>query len=89
MIYGAMRDKAVAEMTGILFPSAAEIIVTAPRQARAVRPEAIAELAEHGCLRTAPTLAEALAMARREAAPGDAIFVTGSLFLIGEAKSLI
>jgi dihydrofolate synthase/folylpolyglutamate synthase len=89
MVYGAMRDKAVAEMTGILFPAAAEIIVTAPRQARAVRPEAIAELAEHGRLRTAPTLGEALAVVRREAAHGDAIFITGSLFLIGEAKSLL
>jgi dihydrofolate synthase/folylpolyglutamate synthase len=89
MIYGAMRDKAVAEMTGILFPAATEIIATAPRQTRAVRPEAIAELAEHGRVRIAPTLAEALALARRDAMPDDAIFITGSLFLIGEAKGLI
>jgi dihydrofolate synthase/folylpolyglutamate synthase len=89
MIYGAMRDKAVAEITGILFPAASEIVVTAPRQARAVRPEAIADLAEHGRLRLAPTLDEALTLVRREAAPADAIFITGSLFLIGEAKSLI
>ena len=54
-----------------------------------MRPEAIAELAEHGHVRIAHTLADALALARREAAPEDAIFVTGSLFLIGEAKSLL
>jgi dihydrofolate synthase/folylpolyglutamate synthase len=89
MIYGAMRDKAVSEMTGILFPAVAEIIATAPRQARAVRPEAIAEMAEHGHVRIAPGLADALALARSEAAPEDAIFITGSLFLIGEAKTLI
>ena len=89
MIYGAMRDKAVAEMTGILFPAAQEIIATAPKQARAARPEAIVELAENGHIRIAPTLAEALRLVRREAAPEDAIFVTGSLFLIGEAKSLL
>jgi dihydrofolate synthase/folylpolyglutamate synthase len=89
MIYGAMRDKAVAEMTGILFPLAGEIIATAPHQARAVRPEAIAELTEHGRVRIAPSLAEALALVRSEAAPADVIFITGSLFLIGEAKTLI
>jgi len=89
MIYGAMRDKAVAEMTGILFPAAAQIVATAPHQARAVRPEAIADLAEHGRIRIAPNLSEALALVRREASPDDAIFITGSLFLIGEAKSLI
>jgi dihydrofolate synthase/folylpolyglutamate synthase len=89
LIYGGMRDKAVAEMTGILFPAAAEIMATAPRQTRAVRPEAIAELAEHGRVRIAPTLSDALLLARSEAAPDDAIFVTGSLFLIAEAKSLI
>jgi dihydrofolate synthase / folylpolyglutamate synthase len=89
MIYGAMRDKAVAEMTGILFPAAAEVVATAPKQARAVRPEAIAELAEDGHVRIASTVAEALALVRREAAPQDVIFITGSLFLIGEAKSLI
>src|SRR5207253_7345064 len=89
MIYGAMRDKAVAEMTGILFPAAAEIVATAPKQARAVRPEATADLAEDGHVRIAATLAEALTLVRREAAPEDAIFITGSLFLIGEAMSLL
>src|SRR5204863_3075656 len=36
MIYGAMRDKAVAEMSGILFAHVNEGIATAPRQPRAV-----------------------------------------------------
>ncbi|MGA2436342.1 MAG: folylpolyglutamate synthase/dihydrofolate synthase family protein, partial [Bryobacteraceae bacterium] len=47
LVYGAMRDKAVAEMTGILFPLAERVIATAPDQARAVRPETIPELAAH------------------------------------------
>jgi dihydrofolate synthase / folylpolyglutamate synthase len=86
MIYGAMRDKAVAEMTGILFPVAAEIVATAPSQARAVRPEAIVELAEHGRVRVAATLGDALKLVWSEAAPEDIVFITGSLFLVGEAK---
>ncbi len=86
LIYGAMRDKAVEEMAGILFPLADEVIATAPSQARAVRPETIRDLADHPRLRTAPNVAAALELARNEAAPEDAIFVTGSLFLVAEAR---
>lgn len=89
LIYGAMRDKAVAEVTGELFSAAAEVIVTAPRQTRAVRPEAIAELAEHPRLRPAADLAEAIGMARAGAGADDVIVITGSLFLVAEAKSLL
>jgi dihydrofolate synthase/folylpolyglutamate synthase len=85
MVYGAMRDKAVAEMAGILFPRAYEVIVTAPRQARAVRPESLRVLGEHPRLRSAPTIAEALEMARG----ADVVFVTGSLFLVAEARALL
>ena len=88
LIYGAMRDKAVAEMAGILFPRARHVIVTAPAQARAARPESIRELADHDSIRTAGNLRAALALAAA-AAPGDAIFVTGSLFLVGEARALL
>jgi dihydrofolate synthase/folylpolyglutamate synthase len=86
LIYGAMRDKAIEEMAAILFPLADEIIATAPKQARAVRPETIRELADHPRLRTAESLDEALAVIRREAAPGDAVFISGSLFLVAEAR---
>ncbi len=89
LVYGAMRDKAVEEMGAILFPLADEIVATAPRQARSVRPETIRELADHPRLRTAGTLEDALALVRREAAPEDAVFVSGSLFLAGEARRLL
>jgi dihydrofolate synthase/folylpolyglutamate synthase len=85
IIYGAMRDKAIAEMSGILFGKADRVIVTAPAQARAARPETLLDLADHPDMRSAPTLAEALELAR-EAAPEDVIFVTGSLFLVAEAE---
>lgn len=88
LIYGAMRDKAVTEMAGILFPVADEVIVTAPAQPRAVRPELIRELVDHPRLRTAPRLADALRMLE-EAGPLDVVFITGSLFLVGEARALL
>ena len=47
LIYGAMRDKAVAKIGGILFPRAQEVIVTAPRQARAIAPATLGDLSDH------------------------------------------
>jgi dihydrofolate synthase/folylpolyglutamate synthase len=88
LIYGAMRDKAVAEIGGILFPRAQEVIVTAPRQARALSPEAMREIAEHADLRVAPTLEDALEMVR-DAGDGDVVFITGSLFLVAEARAIL
>ncbi len=89
LVYGAMRDKAVAEMAGILAPVAGEVILTAPAQARAVRPEILLELFDHPRARTAPDVSSALALARTEAGAGDAVFVTGSLFLVGEARAAL
>jgi dihydrofolate synthase/folylpolyglutamate synthase len=89
LVYGAMRDKAIDEIAGILFPLAQQVIVTAPRQARALAPEAVLQVAEHPDLQVAPDLPQALAMLRAHAAPGDAIFITGSLFLVAEARALL
>ena len=88
LIYGAMRDKAVDEIGGILFPLAEQVIVTAPRQARALSPEAIRQVVEHHDLRTAATLHDALTMVQ-DAAPQDVIFITGSLFLVAEAREIL
>ncbi len=84
MIYGAMRDKAVDEIAGILFPLASELIFTAPDYSRALRPEALVEIARRG--QTAATVHDALAIARAGATHDDVIVVTGSLFLVGEAR---
>jgi dihydrofolate synthase/folylpolyglutamate synthase len=88
IVYGAMRDKALEEMSAILFPLASQVIVTAPSQARAARPETIASLIEHPCVRVAPSLNEALGLVRG-AEPDEAIFITGSLFLVGEARAIL
>jgi len=84
MIFGAMRDKAIDEIGGILFPSADELIFTAPENARALRPEALRQIAGRG--RVASNIDDALTIIRAEATPDDAIVITGSLFLVGEAR---
>jgi dihydrofolate synthase/folylpolyglutamate synthase len=88
LIYGAMRDKAIDEISGILFPRAHQVVVTAPQQARALAPEALRDIGGHPNLRTAPTLRDALALVE-DASPEDVVFVTGSLFLVAEARALL
>lgn len=89
LVYGAMRDKAVEEITEILFPLASKVIVTAPDYgARALRPEMVAEASEHPDLQIAHGIREAISIAR--SAPRDAsVFITGSLYLVGEARALL
>ena len=47
LVYGAMRDKAVDEVAGLLFPRAATVILTQSRQPRALSAEALAAMTQH------------------------------------------
>jgi dihydrofolate synthase/folylpolyglutamate synthase len=86
LVYGAMRDKAIDEVAGVLFPIATELILTAPDTSRALRPEALAEFAGRGSIE--PDVESAINYARTHAADEDVIVITGSLFLVGEARRL-
>ncbi len=85
IIFGAMRDKAVEEVTNTLFPLAAEVILTAPKQPRAVHPEALLETLDHPSIRVTANLREALDLA---AETPMTTFITGSLYLAGEALEI-
>lgn len=82
-VYGVMGDKPVAEMTGLLLPLADRVILTRPDNARALGPEKIP--APHATI--THSVAEAVALAR-EAPKNAVIFITGSLFVVGEARAL-
>ena len=88
LVYAALRDKAVDEVAGLLFPHAAEIIFTSPRTSRAVSATQLAEIAGHHAVRFSviPDAERAFEYALAEAAPEDAIFVTGSLYLVGQLR---
>ncbi len=88
LICGIMRDKAAAEIAGILFPLAWQVIVTAPRQSRALAPESLRAVADHPNLHVAPSLEEAL-RSIDNAGSDDVVFITGSLFLVAEARALL
>jgi dihydrofolate synthase / folylpolyglutamate synthase len=88
LIYGAMRDKAVDEVAGLLFPLAESVILTQPRQSRAISARLLGEMTA-GLARRSTTIAdpaEALDHALATAAPDDVVFITGSLFLVGDIR---
>jgi len=89
LVYGAMRDKAVDEIAGILFARADTVILTQPRQPRAVSASVLEELtghlAAHSLVLSDPF--EALERALEIATPDDAVFATGSLYLVGDLRA--
>ncbi|MCX6630258.1 MAG: Mur ligase family protein, partial [Candidatus Solibacter sp.] len=88
LVFGAMRDKDLHAIAPLLFPLAAELIFTTPNQTRAFRTEEIRDLTAETRACLAPSVPEAGALAR-QAAPGDVVFITGSLYLVGEARALL
>jgi dihydrofolate synthase/folylpolyglutamate synthase len=89
LIFAAMRDKAVDEVAGILFPIASELIFPAMNSTRGLRPEALVEMAGRGSVaEDIPAAIEILrSRAEREDVSDDVVVITGSLFLVGEARS--
>jgi dihydrofolate synthase / folylpolyglutamate synthase len=89
LVYGVMRDKAVAEMAAMLFPLAHRVILTAPANSRAMPPENIPAPGVAPGATITHTVREALAMARSQAGQDDLILITGSLFVVGEARAVL
>jgi dihydrofolate synthase / folylpolyglutamate synthase len=88
LLYGALRDKAVDEVAGLLFPLAAEVVVTAPATSRAISAAQVEEIAAHYADKstTIADAEEAIEYALSKASPEDVIFITGSLYLVGQLR---
>jgi len=88
LVFGAVRDKAVDEVAGLLFPRAATVILTAPLTTRALSAEALAHVAAHHAERVEVVAAPEAALERalQLAQPGDVVFITGSLYLVGDLR---
>ncbi|HEY1865624.1 MAG TPA: folylpolyglutamate synthase/dihydrofolate synthase family protein [Candidatus Acidoferrales bacterium] len=86
LVYGAMRDKAVDEVAGLLFPRATTVILTQSPQPRAVSADALASMTRHlaRVMEVIPDPVAALRRALELAAPDDVVFATGSLFVVGD-----
>jgi dihydrofolate synthase / folylpolyglutamate synthase len=89
LVYGAMRDKAVDEIAGLLFPAVDFVILTEPHQPRAISAPLLAEMTSHLAKKSTVVRdpGEALEHAIAMAGPEDAVFATGSLYLVGDLRT--
>jgi dihydrofolate synthase/folylpolyglutamate synthase len=89
LVYGSVRDKAVDEIAGLLFPRAHTVILTEPRQPRAISVALLAEITSDLAPRCEIVRdpVQALERALQLATPEDAVFVSGSLYLVGDIRA--
>jgi len=91
LVFGAMGDKDLGELAGVLFPLASDIVLTRAAIERAATPEEIA-LRAGALARRAyrePNPVRALALARRLAGRDRFVVVAGSLYLVGEVMKQV
>jgi dihydrofolate synthase/folylpolyglutamate synthase len=90
-VFGAMRDKAISEITEILFPLADRVIATRAENPRSASPEEIQQAGVRTGteIETSADVAAALDRARDSAGPNTVAVVTGSIFLVGEAMRVL
>jgi dihydrofolate synthase/folylpolyglutamate synthase len=86
MVFGVMRDKAVAEIAHILFPLAQTVVATRANNPRSATP---AEIYDAGSRTGAdillePSVPAALEKAAALVGPGGLVVVTGSIYVVGE-----
>ncbi|HEY6271892.1 MAG TPA: folylpolyglutamate synthase/dihydrofolate synthase family protein [Terriglobales bacterium] len=91
MVFGAMRDKAIVEMAGILFPLADRVIATRADNPRAATPREIAEMGRPTAAEVLEeeTVSVALTRARTLAGSKGVVVITGSIYIVGEALRLL
>jgi dihydrofolate synthase/folylpolyglutamate synthase len=94
LIFSCLRDKPIAEMAQILFPLFDQVILAPMQTARAAALDALLAAAGAAGVRAiaAESVSRAMQLAieeaRRCAQPG-AIVVSGSVYLVGEARTLL
>jgi dihydrofolate synthase/folylpolyglutamate synthase len=90
-VFGSMRDKAIGEIAGILFPLAERVIATRADNPRAATPQEIAELGAQTQTEILPedSVRAALERASRLAGSRGVIVITGSIYIVGEALGIL
>ena len=90
-VFAAMRDKPLPEITGILFPLAEQVVMTRVANPRAATTGELLQAAKHTgvALHAEATVAAALARAHELSKADGVIVMTGSIFLVGEAMTLM
>ncbi|MCX5714823.1 MAG: bifunctional folylpolyglutamate synthase/dihydrofolate synthase [Candidatus Omnitrophica bacterium] len=88
LVLGVSQDKDIAGICNELYSLAGEIILTRSNNPRAASVENIQKLVDSPVTKT-KDVKQALSLAKLKAGPKDLILVTGSLFVVGEARKLI
>lgn len=91
IVFGAMRDKAIREITEILFPLAERVVATRAENPRSATPEEIQEAASrtHAETELSADVPQALQKARALAGANAVVVVTGSIYVVGEAMQAL
>ncbi len=93
LVFGAMNDKNVAEIMAVLAPLADRIIVTEPSNSRSLSYQELLEQMPAGISKERAFATDNVKSAidiANEVTPDDGIMlVTGSLYLVGEVKSIL
>ncbi|MFI5112859.1 MAG: bifunctional folylpolyglutamate synthase/dihydrofolate synthase [Terriglobales bacterium] len=90
-VFGAMRDKAIAEMAEILFPLAERVFATCAENPRSATAEEIRDSAARtgAEIELAASVRDAIDAARRRAPAGAVVVITGSIYVVGEAMQAL
>jgi dihydrofolate synthase/folylpolyglutamate synthase len=90
LIFSCLRDKPITEMAQILFPLFDQVIIAPIQAARAAAIDDLLAAAQATGTRaiTADSVSQALQIAASNADSGK-IVVSGSVYLVGEARSLL
>ncbi len=91
LVFGAMRDKAIAEVAQILFPLVQQVVATRARNPRSAEVEEIRALTQGICkdIQGEDGVSAALERARRLAGSEGVVVVAGSIYVVGEAMEAL
>jgi dihydrofolate synthase / folylpolyglutamate synthase len=89
LVVGMMKDKDIEKTLKHILPLADRVFLTRAEYDRSAEPGALVPFVEKEdrSYHISPTIPEALREAQEEAGQGDLILVTGSLFVVGEARA--
>ena len=93
LVYGAKADKDIFGMLDELLPIVDTLIITQAVDSRAESPQAIADIAHEtgfaGRIEIMPPIQDALETAQKLAGEIGIVCVTGSLYVVGEARTVL
>ncbi|HEX6124156.1 MAG TPA: hypothetical protein VFZ23_02170, partial [Pyrinomonadaceae bacterium] len=94
IVFGSMQDKNLKDVGNILFPMAERLILTQSANSRSRSPEDLLDAAQEYLDRDRVSLADSVEEALQTAlgrspAANHLVLVTGSLYLVGEARRIL